>query len=119
LVEHVPGVPPFVDRHEQRAAIGASQCTGEASAVKLDRLKQLATVPNTHAPFVGDVAVPDGVLGVDADAVGDPIPQVSPESPVPSQRVTLSNLVAEIWENDPPALLPKQWRDADRSALRR
>ena len=64
------GAAPFVDGHEQRSPIGAAEHAGEAAAVELDRLQHLAALAHAHAALVADVAVPDGSLGVEADAVG-------------------------------------------------
>src|SRR5205085_12595726 len=81
-LEHVLRTPPLGRHHEQRAAVRAAERTGEAPAVKLDRLQHVATRANAHAALVGDVAVPDGALGVEADAVGHAIAEVRPQPPV-------------------------------------
>src|SRR5215212_10519280 len=75
-VEHVRGATPFRRHHAQRSPVRAPERAGEAAAVKLDRLEHLAAFANTHATLVGDVAVPDGVLGVEADSVGDAVLEV-------------------------------------------
>ena len=51
--------------------VRAPEHAGEAAAVKLDRLQHLTAFADAHAALVGDVPVPDGALGVEADAVGD------------------------------------------------
>ncbi len=59
-----------------------SECAREAAAVEFDRLQHLASLADAHAAFVGDVPVPDGALGVEADAVGDPLAEVRPDPAV-------------------------------------
>src|SRR5918995_1101489 len=81
-LEHVLGAVPLGCHHEQRPPVGAAERAGEAPPVELDRLEHLAALANAHATLVGDVAVPDGVLGVDADAVGDSVAEVGPHPPV-------------------------------------
>src|SRR5918995_6301044 len=56
--------------------LSAPPSAGEAPAVKLDRLQHLSPLANAHATLVGDVSVPDGALGVEADAVGDAVSEV-------------------------------------------
>jgi hypothetical protein len=62
--------------------LSAPPSAGEAPAVKLDRLQHLSPLANAHATLVGDVSVPDGALGVEADAVGDAVSEVGPHPPV-------------------------------------
>ena len=54
---------------------GAAEHAGEAAAVELDRLQHLAAFADAHAALVRDVGVPDGALGVEADAVREPSPR--------------------------------------------
>ncbi|HJY97428.1 MAG TPA: hypothetical protein VJ371_20965, partial [Streptosporangiaceae bacterium] len=59
-----------------------SEGAGEAAAVQVDHLEDLAAFADAHATAVGHVGVPDGVLLVDADAVRDAVAQVGPGAPV-------------------------------------
>jgi hypothetical protein len=54
----------------------------EAAAVQADRLEHLPALADAHAALIGDVGVPDGVLGVGAEAVRDAIAQIGPHAPV-------------------------------------
>jgi hypothetical protein len=58
------------------------QRTSEAPVVKLDHLQHLTAFADAYTALVGDVAVPDRAGGVVADAVGDAVSQVSPDTPV-------------------------------------
>ena len=53
----------------------------------MDRLQHLTTLANAHAAFVRYVPVPDGVLGVETDAVGEVAAEVSPYPPVRQSTV--------------------------------
>jgi hypothetical protein len=66
----VGGTGPLVRHQEQRSLVRTPQHASEAAAVEVDRLQHLATLANADAALVGDVPVPDGVFGVEADAVG-------------------------------------------------
>src|SRR5215470_9231713 len=80
--EHVSGAVPHCRRHEQRAAAWPSERARGAPAVKLDRLQHLAAFANAYAPLVRHVAVPDGVLGVEANTVGHAVTKLGPHAPV-------------------------------------
>jgi hypothetical protein len=68
--------------HEQRLIIGAAEGAGEAAAIELDRLQNLAAFADAHATEVRDVRVPHGPFGVEADAVGwDSVAKLRPDSP--------------------------------------
>src|SRR5215470_5851878 len=53
-----------------------------AHAVKLDRLHHFATFANAYTPLVRHVPIPDGVLSVEANAVGHAVAELSPHAPV-------------------------------------
>src|SRR5262249_24076186 len=59
----------------------ASERASDAAAIKFDPLQHLPSFANAHATFVGDIGVPDGALGIEADAVGDAVAKVGPHSP--------------------------------------
>src|SRR5215213_9019791 len=80
-LEHVLWTSPLGGHHEQRAAVRAAERAGEAPAVELDRLEHLAALANAHTALVGDVSVPDRVLRVEADAVGETVSEVGPHPP--------------------------------------
>src|SRR5262245_52159841 len=61
---------PLGGDQEQRSPARASEHASETAAVKVDTLQDLTTFADAHATLVGNVSVPDGVIGVDADAVG-------------------------------------------------
>src|SRR5262245_45023649 len=60
---------PLGRDQEQRSVLQAPEHTSKATPVKCDCLQHLTTFADAHATLVGNVAVPDGVVGVDADAV--------------------------------------------------
>src|SRR5207244_5926760 len=60
----------------------APDCASEATTIQLDLLQSLATSANPHATLVGDIAVPDGIYGVQANAVRGAVAKVSPYPPV-------------------------------------
>jgi len=74
--------------HEQRSQARAAKRAGEAAAVEVDRLQHLTTLANAHAAPVGNVRVPDGAVGVEADAVGDAVAEVGPHPPVGQAAVS-------------------------------
>src|SRR5206468_12575665 len=74
--------PPLGRYEKQRALTRAPEHAGEAAAVKVDRLQHLTTLADAHAPFVGNVAVPDRVVAIEADAVGDAVAEVGPDAPL-------------------------------------
>src|SRR5258705_8244891 len=79
LGEHTCRTVPLGRDHEQQAPIAASERTGEAAAVKRDRLHHLTAFANAHAPFVGDVRVPDGTMRVEANTVWYAVAQIGPD----------------------------------------
>src|SRR2546422_10350128 len=79
---HVGSTPPFVCCQEQRSPVRPPEHAGEAAPVEVDRPQHLATLANTHALLVGDVPVPDGVLSIQAYAVGDAAVEVGPQPTV-------------------------------------
>src|SRR6266487_4462793 len=79
---HARSTTPLGCHQEQRPLVSASECASEATTIQVDRLQYLATFANTHATLVGDIAVPDGVYGVQANAVRGAVAKVSPYPPV-------------------------------------
>jgi hypothetical protein len=45
-------------------------------------LQHVATFTNADAALVGHIRVPDGVLGIEADSVGNAVAEVSPYPPI-------------------------------------
>src|SRR5437899_1721355 len=78
---HARRPTPLPCHQEQRLLVSASECASEATTIQVDRLQYLSTFANTHATLVGDVTVPDGVFGVEANAVRGAGAQVGPHSP--------------------------------------
>ena len=56
---------------------------------RLIGLQDLAALANAHATLVGDVGVPDGVLCIEADTVGNAVAEIGPHSPVRKATVGL------------------------------
>ena len=81
-VTRVRRTTPCVRHQEQRSIVHASEHASEAAAVEVDRLQHLTAFANAHAMLVGDVRVPDGVLCVEANAVGEATVEVGPNAPV-------------------------------------
>src|SRR5438132_12747298 len=73
---------PLGRHDEQRSLVYASEHASEAAAINADGLKHLASFADPHASFVGNVSVPDGVIGVDADTVGSAATEVGPHPAV-------------------------------------
>src|SRR5882672_2791547 len=73
---------PLSRYHEQRSAVHAPEHAGETAAVKVDCLQHLTAFADAHAALVGNVSVPNSVLLVDADAVGNAAAEVGPHPPV-------------------------------------
>src|SRR5258705_3748499 len=71
---------PLGHHHEQRFAVDAPEHASKTSAVKVDSLQHLTTFANTHTTLVGDVAVPAGAFGGQANAVGDAVAEIGPHS---------------------------------------
>ena len=66
-------------RDEQGAAVRATQRAREAASVNRDRLQHRTPFAHAHAPLVGDIGVPDGGVGIDADAIGIGVTEVGPD----------------------------------------
>lgn len=56
--------PPLSGNNKKRATIRSTECAGETAAINFDGQENLASFAHSHAPFVGDVRIPDGPLGV-------------------------------------------------------
>src|SRR5262245_21206875 len=69
---------PLAHDHEQRPAIVPAEHAGEASTIEIDPLKHLAAFANAHATLVGDVGVPHGAFGIDADSVRHAVAELGP-----------------------------------------
>src|SRR2546422_2561449 len=69
---------PLGGDHEQCSIAGASEHAGETAAIKLDCLQHLTPFVDAHATLVGNISVPDGFVGVDADPVGNASAEVGP-----------------------------------------
>ena len=67
IVGHALKPAPLLYDCKERASVGATQHAREASAIEVDALQQLAPLANTYTALIGDVGVPDGALGVDAE----------------------------------------------------
>ena len=78
---HARRAAPLARDDEQRRAVGAAEHAREAAAVELDPVEDLAALADADAAPVGHVGVPDGTLGVDADAVRDAVAEVGPDAP--------------------------------------
>lgn len=81
-VGHARRTTPLGGHKEQRSLVRAPEHTGEASAIEVDRLYDLTTFAHSHAALVRNVAVPDGIVGVEADAIGGAAVEVGPHPPV-------------------------------------
>ena len=67
----------------ERAAVVAAEHAGEAAAIGGHGLQDAPALGDPDAVLVGDVGVPDGALGVEADAVGrGALAELSPDAPV-------------------------------------
>ena len=73
---------PLGCHQEQRTPLNAPEHASEAAAVKRDCLQHLTALANTHASLIGNVAVLDGMVGINADAVRHAIAEVGPHTPV-------------------------------------
>jgi hypothetical protein len=73
---------PLGRYQEQRSVVRAPEHASEAPAVEMDCLQHLPAFADAHATPVGHVCIPDGVFGVEADAVGDAVAEVGPHAPV-------------------------------------
>ena len=63
-------------------SVHASQHAGEVVAVEFDGLQHLTTFANAHTTPGGDIRVPDGVFGIEANAVRVAVTEVCPHPPV-------------------------------------
>ncbi len=80
---------PLGRHHEQGSVVHATEHTGEAAAVEVNGLQHLAALADAHATLVGNVAVPDGSFGVEANAVWDAVAEVGPHAPIRQAAVFL------------------------------
>src|SRR5260370_25392220 len=96
--QHLSGPPAVgqacgttaLGRHQkQRSPVGASEHASEAASIEIDSLQALAALANAYATLVGDVGVPDGVLCIEADTIGNAVAEVGPHSPVRKATVGL------------------------------
>jgi hypothetical protein len=78
---------PLGRDHEQGFPLDAAKHAGEAAAVEIDRLQHLATLANAHATLIGNVAIPNGALAVDANAVRHAAVKVGPYAPIQETAV--------------------------------
>src|SRR5215470_14837434 len=67
---------------KQGPPVSATQHAGEAAAVEIDGLQNLAALAHAHAMFGGNVRVPDSIFSIEADAVGGVATEFCPGSPV-------------------------------------
>src|SRR5262249_26850652 len=67
---------------EKSSLFLAPEHAGETASVKVDCLQHLTTLADAHAALIRNVCVPDGVVGVQANPVGNAAPQVSPYPPI-------------------------------------
>src|SRR5260370_13996269 len=81
-VEHLLGATPLGSQHEQSLLVRPSEHAGEASTVKVDCLQHISTLAHAHAAFVGNVCVPDGLGGIDTNAVRNTVSEIGPHPPV-------------------------------------
>src|SRR5262245_501684 len=73
---------PLGRYQEQRSVVRAPEHASEAPPVKVDRLQHLTAFADAHATPVGHVSVPDCVVRVEADAVGNAVPEACPHAAV-------------------------------------
>src|SRR5262249_35004731 len=73
---------PLAPYQEQRPVVQAPKHASEASAIKIDSLQHLTAFANAHTTLVRHVCVPDRVVRIEADAVGNAVAQASPHPPV-------------------------------------
>ena len=64
---------PLGRNYEKRFPVCTPEHACEAAPINDDRLQHLAALANTHTALVGNIGVPDSVVGVDTDAVGNPL----------------------------------------------
>src|SRR5215813_11180745 len=61
---------PFPGHDEQRCATWPSEHASEAAQFRFHCLEYLAAFADAHAALIRYIGVPDGILGIDANAVG-------------------------------------------------
>lgn len=79
---HLRKAAPFGCHNEKRLPVRPSEHASEATAIKVHRLEHLAALAHAYASLVRTVGVPDGIFGVDADAVRSAITEVCPYTPI-------------------------------------
>src|SRR5262249_44545675 len=73
---------PLVGYHQERSPAWASEHAGKAALIQVDGLKHFAPFADPHATPVGNVCIPHGVVGVDADSIWYAAAEVGPYAPV-------------------------------------
>jgi len=73
---------PFGGDDVQRFLRFAAQHAGETAAVDRYSLQHFTAFVDTQAALVGNIGVPDGIIGIDAYAVRDAISEVSPHAAI-------------------------------------
>src|SRR5207237_3808087 len=81
-VSHARRTPPLPCHHEERFPVRTAKHASKAASVELDCLQHLTTLANPHAPHVRNVGVPDSILRVDANAIGDATVEAGPQPPI-------------------------------------
>src|SRR5215813_12930101 len=66
-VGHTSGAMPLGRHEKQRPPVGAPEHAGEAASIEIGCLQDFSALANAHAPLVGNVSVPDGVLCIEAN----------------------------------------------------
>src|SRR5215213_8452496 len=102
--QHLPGsflplhrVRPSRADDEQGAATWAAERAGEAAAVGLDGLEDLAAFRNTYAVPAGHAGVPSGILGIEANTVRRGIlAELGPNVPAGQAAVGLDLVSGEL-----------------------
>src|SRR5262249_17120865 len=79
---------PLGRYQEQRSVVYAPEHASETPAVKVDCLQRLTAFADAHASLVGNISVPDGIVGVEADTVGDAVAELGPPAPVRQAAVS-------------------------------
>ena len=63
---------PLGCHQERRTPLNAPEHASEAATVERDCLQHLTAFANAHAAFIGNVGVPDGMVGIDYGGYGVP-----------------------------------------------
>src|SRR5215207_5598774 len=79
---HVLEALPLGREHEQSLAAGSTEHAGEGPAIEVHRPQHLTTLADPYAAPARYVGVPDGSVGIEADPVRMPVPEVGPDPPV-------------------------------------